>query len=82
MLEGKFPLIQAPLVVANILAPIIIRLFGDGLADLMEPGGTVILSGIMQGQEQSVLKAAQVRGLVLNEREETGDWVALSLSKT
>ena len=82
VLEGKFPLIQAPLVVANILAPIIIRLFGDGLADLMEPGGTVILSGIMQGQEQSVLKAAQVRGLVLNEREEMGDWVALSLSKT
>ena len=82
VLEGKFPLIQAPLVVANILAPIIIRLFGDGLADLMEPGGTVILSGIMQGQEQSVLKAAQVRGLVLNERVEMGDWVALSLSKT
>jgi ribosomal protein L11 methyltransferase len=69
-------------VVANILAPIIIRLFGDGLADLAESGGTVILSGIMQGQEQSVLDAAQARGLVLSEREEMGDWVALSLSKT
>ena len=82
VLEGKFPFKRAPMVVANILAPIIIRLFGDGLADLAEPGGTVILSGIMQGQEQSVLEAAQVRGLVLNEREEMGDWVALSLSKT
>jgi ribosomal protein L11 methyltransferase len=82
VLEGKFPFKRAPLVVANILAPIIIRLFGDGLADLAESGGTVILSGIMQGQEQSVLDAAQARGLVLSEREEMGDWVALSLSKT
>ena len=82
VLDGKFPLVQAPLVVANILAPIIIRLFGDGLAGLMEPDGTVILSGIMQGQEQSVLEAAQAQGLIVNEREEMGDWVALSLTKT
>ena len=82
VLEGKFPLVQAPLVVANILAPIIIRLFSDGLADLVEPGGMVILSGIMQGQEQSVLDAAQAQGLVLSEREEMGDWVALALPKT
>jgi ribosomal protein L11 methyltransferase len=69
-------------VVANILAPIIIRLFGDGLADLVEPGGTVILSGIMQGQAQNVLDAAQAKGLVMSERKEMGDWVAMSLSKT
>lgn len=82
VLEGKFAFRQAPLVVANILAPIIIRLFGDGLADLAEPGGTVVLSGILQEQEQKVLEAAQARGLVLSEREQMGDWVALSLSKT
>jgi ribosomal protein L11 methyltransferase len=81
VLDGRFPLVQAPLVVANILAPIIIRLFNDGLADLVEPGGTVILSGIMQGQEQKILETAQAQGLVLNEREEMGDWVALSLTK-
>lgn len=81
VLEGRFAFRQAPLVVANILAPIIIRLFGDGLADLVEPGGTVVLSGILQEQEQKVLDAAQARGLVLSEREQMGDWVALSLSK-
>lgn len=81
ILEGRFAFRQAPLVVANILAPIIIRLFGDGLADLVEPGGTVVLSGILQEQEQKVLDAAQARGLVLSEREQMGDWVALSLSK-
>jgi ribosomal protein L11 methyltransferase len=82
VLEGKFPYRQAPLVMANILAPIIIRLFGDGLADLTEPGGTVILSGILKEQQQSVLDAAQAKGLVLNEQKQMGDWVALSFSKT
>lgn len=82
VLEGKFPFKIAPLVVANILAPIIIRLFDDGLADLAEPGGTVILSGIMQGQEQKVIEAAQAKGLAMNERKQMGDWVALSLSRT
>jgi ribosomal protein L11 methyltransferase len=82
VLEGKFAFRQASLLVANILAPIIIRLFDDGLADLAEPGGTVVLSGILQEQEQKVLEAAQAKGLVLSEREQVGDWVALSLSKT
>jgi len=82
VLEGQFPYRQAPLVVANILAPIITRLFGDGLADLAESGGSVILSGILQEQEQSVLQAAQAKGLELNERKGMGDWVALFLSKS
>jgi len=82
VLEGKFPFRQAPLLIANILAPIIVRLFKDGLADLAEPGGTVILSGILQEQEENVLEAAQAKGLVLSERKEMGDWVALALSKT
>jgi len=82
VLEGVFPFKQAPLVVANILAPIIIRLFDDGLADLAEPGGRVILSGILEGQEQNVLVAAQAKGLVLNERRQMGDWVALAMRRS
>ena len=39
ILEGKFPIKKAHLVLANILAPIIIRLFGMGLAELVAPGG-------------------------------------------
>ena len=81
VLDGKFPFKGAPLVVANILAPIIIRLLGDGLADLAEPGGTVILSGILEGQAKSVLEAAQAKGLVLSEQKQMGDWVAFSLLK-
>lgn len=82
VLEGKFPFKRSPLVVANILAPIIIRLLDEGLADLMEPGGRVILSGILDEQEGKVLDVAQAEGLALNERKQMGDWVALSMSKT
>jgi len=82
VLSGQFAYKQAPLVVANILAPIIIRLLGDGLADLAEPGGSVVLSGILDEQEHSILEAAQAKGLVLSERKQMGDWVALSLFKT
>lgn len=79
VLAGQFPLRRAPLVVANILAPVIIRLLDTGLADLAEPGGTLILSGILQGQEQKVIEAAQAQGLVLSAQKRMGDWVALSL---
>ena len=79
VLEGGFPFTGAPLVVANILAPVIIRLLEAGLADLVEPGGTVILSGIMSEQAEAVIEAAQAKGLVLSEQEQMGDWVAILL---
>ncbi len=81
ILQGKFPFKSAPLVVANILAPIIIRLFDAGLADLVETGGEIILSGILAHQANSVLEAAQVTGLRVNDQRQMGDWVALSLIK-
>jgi len=81
VLAGIFPYKQAPLVVTNILAPIILRLLEAGLADLAEPGGTMVLSGILQEQEQKVIEATQAKGLVVKRRKQMGDWVALSLSK-
>ncbi len=79
--EGKFAFKSAPLVVANILAPIIIRLFDAGLADLVEPEGAIILSGILQEQAQSVIEAGQTKGLRMNEMSQIGDWVALAMSR-
>ncbi len=80
ILDRKFPFRKAPLVVANILAPVIIRLFDAGLTELMEDSGTIILSGILQEQAQNVIEAAQAKGLRLNERNQMGDWVALRMS--
>jgi ribosomal protein L11 methyltransferase len=79
--DGKFAFRKAPLVVANILAPVIVRLFDAGLADLIEENGAIILSGILQEQEQNVIEAGQAKGLRMNERRQMGDWVALTMSR-
>ncbi len=79
ILDGKFSFKKAPLVVANILAPVIIRLFDAGLAKLIDSQGAIILSGILQEQEQSVIEAAQAKGLSLKERSQMGDWVAVTM---
>ena len=82
ILDGKFAFNKAALVVANILAPVIIRLFDAGLADLVEETGMIILSGILQEQAQGVIEAGQARGLKLNERKQIGDWVALIMNRS
>ncbi|HVF25552.1 MAG TPA: 50S ribosomal protein L11 methyltransferase [Anaerolineales bacterium] len=81
ILDGKFAFAKAPLVVANILAPVIIRLFDAGLADLIEETGTIVLSGILQEQAQSVIEAGQAKGLKMIERRLMGDWVALTMRR-
>ena len=68
---------NAPLVLANILAPIIIRLFDMGLANLVLPGGALILSGILAEQAEGVITSAEAHGLKLLEKRQKGDWVAL-----
>jgi ribosomal protein L11 methyltransferase len=81
ILDGRFEFKQAPLVVANILASVIIRLFEAGMVDLIEENGTLILSGILFEQEESVVEAGQAHGLRMNERRQMGDWVALTMSR-
>jgi ribosomal protein L11 methyltransferase len=82
VLDGKFGVRAAPLVLANILAPIIIRLFAAGMANLVAPGGAIVLSGILQEQADAVQTAAEGCGLELVERKQMGDWVALLLVKS
>jgi ribosomal protein L11 methyltransferase len=81
VLDGKFEFKSAPLVVANILAPVINRLFDAGMAELIEENGAIILSGILFEQEQSVIEAGQAHGLRMNERRQMGDWVALRMCR-
>ncbi len=79
ILEDKFSLVMAPLVLANILAPVIVRLFEAGLGELVEPGGTLILSGILETQAEEVLEAARQHGFRLSARRQMEDWVALAV---
>jgi ribosomal protein L11 methyltransferase len=81
VLAGRLAFKSAPLVVANILGPILIRLFDAGLADLIEPNGEIILSGILDHQAESVIEAGQAKGLVRGDVRQIGDWVALSLKR-
>jgi ribosomal protein L11 methyltransferase len=78
--KGQFLFDKAPLVVANILAPVIVRLFDGGLAGLIEGQGSILLSGILEDQAERVIDAGQAKGLQLKDRRQMGDWVALAMS--
>jgi ribosomal protein L11 methyltransferase len=71
---------QAPLVLANILAPVINRLFDAGLAELVSPGGAIILSGILADQAAGVRAKAEEKGLVFVEQRGIADWVGMVFS--
>ncbi|GMV32552.1 50S ribosomal protein L11 methyltransferase [Chloroflexi bacterium CFX5] len=81
ILAGQFPFQSAPLVAANILAPVLIRLFDAGLADLIQPNGEIILSGILDHQAESVMQAGQAKGLKRGEVRQMKDWVAVSMTR-
>ena len=66
---------------ANILAPVIIKLINEGLPDLVAPGGILILSGILDHQSDKVQDAAVSHGFTFIEVEKMEDWVALALIK-
>lgn len=80
ILNGHFSLKEADFVVANILAPTLIQLLSEGLAQLVTPHGWLVLSGILQEQAGEVITAAQARGLHLIAQRAIEDWVALVFS--
>ncbi len=78
VLSGQFSIRSAPMVLANILAPVIIRLFEGGLGSLVQPGGVLILSGILEEQADKVRQTAEARGFTWIDQKQLGDWVALA----
>ncbi|GAB4494743.1 MAG: 50S ribosomal protein L11 methyltransferase [Anaerolineales bacterium] len=87
ILANSWGIRQAPLVLANILAPILIRLLDDGLADLLTPDGVLLLSGILEPQMDgtegyvSMAAALEKHHLHILERRQLADWVALAVKK-
>ncbi|HKG25652.1 MAG TPA: 50S ribosomal protein L11 methyltransferase [Thermomicrobiales bacterium] len=63
------------LVLANIIARILIEIATD-LVAAVKPGGTLILSGIIEPKEAGVLETFRGLGLELRGREQMEDWVA------
>jgi ribosomal protein L11 methyltransferase len=67
------------IVVANILAGVIVKMLGSGLA---ARGRRFIFSGILEGQAAEVEAAARTAGLSLVERRQMLDWVCLLFGDT
>jgi len=68
------------LVFANILAEVIIAL-AHALADALAAGGTLVASGIIGDKGDMVTDALTAAGLVVAERREENDWLALIAHK-
>ncbi len=81
LLSGKFEFQQAPLVLANILASILIRLIEDGIGKLVSRNGVLILSGILEEQVENIVQVSAKHGFKLLEKRQIGDWVALVVGK-
>ncbi len=66
-------------VLANLLAPVLVRLAGD-LAGATAPGGLLIASGLLREQEGEVVAALERAGLALRRRADHDEWVVLELA--
>jgi ribosomal protein L11 methyltransferase len=77
--SGIFPIRQAPLVLANILASILQRLLVAGLGELVAPGGVLVLSGILLEQVPDMETAVHAQGLRIISRKQIDDWAALAV---
>ncbi|HEY9122576.1 MAG TPA: 50S ribosomal protein L11 methyltransferase [Brevefilum sp.] len=81
ILSGRFSYQEAPLVLVNILTPIIIRLFEQGLEKIVQEDGILLLSGILDHQENDVLEVAQNAGFTVTQKLSDADWVSFALRK-
>jgi ribosomal protein L11 methyltransferase len=70
------------IVVVNILAPVIIALFGqDSLLDYVADDGYLILSGIIEEQGEAVVTAVMAAGGQIIETLQVRDWVAFIVAR-
>ena len=73
LLRGDFgsEWLSTPLVVANILASIITPMLEQGLANVVAPGGLLVVSGILDSQAYRVLAAIEAAGLKIAAQEQS-----------
>jgi len=82
ILSGKFEIQSAPIVLVNILASIILRLFDQGLARAVTDRGVLLLSGILEHQEDEIGQKAQENGFMVIDKLTQKDWISLALQKS
>ena len=67
---------KADLIIANIIADIIVRLFGEVKGSLVA-GGTMLLSGIIEDRLPDVVEAAAQHGFAVEKIEQEKGWAAV-----
>ena len=78
LLEGVAE--TASLIVANIITPILLRLLDDAYRCL-EPKGIFIMSGIQEGEEQTLIDAASAAGFINLSTTTENNWVCITCHK-
>ena len=71
---------NASLIVANIITPILLRLLDDAYRCL-EPKGVFIMSGIQEGEEQTLIDAASAAGFINLSTTTENNWVCITCHK-
>jgi ribosomal protein L11 methyltransferase len=69
------------MLLANILAKVVERLIEEGIGDMVNAGGKLVLSGILENQLPSLLNAMQAKGLGFMAKRTADDWIALVLER-
>lgn len=79
---GTYSIQSAPLVVVNILAPVIVKMLEAGVSELVEPRGFLVLSGILEEQVGEVEDAVQRSRMRIKDIHQSEDWQALLIEKS
>lgn len=72
---------KANLVIANIIADIIIRLFAQ-LDEHLEPNGTLLTSGIIEDRIDDVINAGAEHGFAVVKRMENKGWACITFKRS
>jgi len=67
-------------IAANLISGVLV-LLAPALSVHMRPGGIAMLSGILFGQEDEVIKAMEQAGLTLREQYRDGKWLSLVMER-
>ncbi|MBW8012545.1 MAG: 50S ribosomal protein L11 methyltransferase [Chloroflexi bacterium] len=81
ILAGDYSFRQAPIVMANILASVLIQLLNEGLRGLVSSEGVLILSGILEAQEPELKDILEEKRMEIEHRRQIDDWVAYAVVK-
>lgn len=79
-LSTEIPLRPFDIILANINRNVILE-YMPALEKAIIPGGYILLSGLMMGDEQVIRKAAEERRLKFEKRTEQNNWICLLFSK-